>query len=70
MNPGGLTHTSVALADAVAAIEAPVVEVHISNIQQREEFRRKSFVAPNCAGHFIGLGLDGYKMAVEFLIDL
>jgi 3-dehydroquinate dehydratase-2 len=69
MNPGGLTHTSVALADAVASIEAPVVEVHISNIHAREEFRRHSYVAQNCVGHFIGLGLDGYKMAIEHLLD-
>ena len=69
MNPGGLTHTSVSLADAVASIEAPVVEVHISNIHAREEFRKHSYVSPNCVGHFIGLGLDGYKMAVEFLLE-
>jgi 3-dehydroquinate dehydratase II len=69
MNPGGLTHTSVALADAVAAIPAPVMEVHISNIHAREEFRKHSYVSPHCAGHFIGLGLDGYKMAVERLLE-
>lgn len=69
MNPGGYTHTSVALADAVASIEAPVVEVHISNIHAREEFRKHSYLSPHCAGHFIGLGLDGYRLAVEFLLE-
>lgn len=69
MNPGGLTHTSVSLGDAVASIEASVVEVHISNIQNREDFRKVSYVRPNAAGHFIGLGLEGYKMAIEFLIE-
>ena len=69
MNPGGLTHTSVSLADAVASIEAPVVEVHISNIETREEFRKISYVGPNCVDNFIGLGLEGYKLAVDFLIQ-
>ena len=69
MNPGGLTHTSVSLGDAVAGINAPVVEVHISNIHAREEFRKINYVGPNCKGHFIGLGLDGYKMAIEFLLE-
>ena len=70
LNPGGLTHTSVSLGDAVAAINASVIEVHISNIHGREEFRKVSFIEPHCVGHFIGLGLDGYKMAVEFLGNL
>ena len=69
LNSGGLTHTSVSLGDAVAAIKAPVVEVHISNIHGREDFRKASYVGPHCEGHFIGFGLDGYKMGVEFLID-
>lgn len=69
LNTGGLTHTSVSLGDAVAAISTPVIEVHISNIQGREEFRKVSYIEPYCAGHFIGLGLDGYKMGIEFLID-
>lgn len=69
MNPGGLTHTSVSLGDAVASINAPVIEVHISNVESREEFRKVSYIRPNCKGHFIGLGLDGYKMAIEqFLV--
>ena len=70
LNPGGLTHTSVSLGDAVAAISAPVIEVHISNIQGREEFRKVSYIEPHCVGHFIGLGLDGYQMATEFLGNL
>lgn len=69
INPGGLTHTSVSLGDAIASIEAPVMEVHISNIQNREAFRKINFVGPNCQGHFIGLGLDGYRLAVEELLN-
>ena len=64
-NPGGYTHTSVAIGDAVAGIKTPVVEVHISNIFSREEFRHKSFVAPHAKGSICGLGLDGYRLAVE-----
>jgi len=69
LNPAGLTHTSVSLADAVAAIDAPVVEVHISNIHSREDFRKINFVGSCCVGNFIGLGLDGYRLAIEHLID-
>jgi 3-dehydroquinate dehydratase II len=64
-NPGGYTHTSVAIGDAVAAITAPVVEVHISNVFAREEFRHVSFVAPHCKGSISGFGLDGYRLAVR-----
>lgn len=64
-NPGGYTHTSVAIGDAVAAIQAKVVEVHISNIFAREEIRHTSFVAPHCAGSISGFGLDGYRLAVH-----
>lgn len=67
LNAGGLTHTSVSLGDAISSIEAPVVEVHISNIHAREDFRKVSYVTPVAKAHFIGLGLDGYRMAVEFL---
>ncbi len=70
LNAGGHTHTSIALGDAVASITAPVVEVHISNINNREEFRKVSFIGPHCKGHYIGLGLNGYSLAVEFLLDL
>ncbi|MDX2135413.1 MAG: type II 3-dehydroquinate dehydratase [Saprospiraceae bacterium] len=68
LNPGGYTHTSVALADAVAAIPAPVVEVHISNVHAREAFRRHSYTAPHCRGVISGLGLTGYRLAVLYLI--
>jgi 3-dehydroquinate dehydratase-2 len=68
LNAGALTHTSIALADAVAAIPAPVVEVHISNVHAREEFRRHSFIAPKCVGSISGLGLDGYQLALLYFI--
>ena len=67
LNAGGYTHTSVALTDAVAAIKAPVVEVHISNIYSREDFRHKSLLSKNCQGIISGFGLDGYKLAVYSL---
>ena len=67
LNAGGYTHTSVAIRDAVAAIMAPVVEVHISNIYAREEFRRTSLISPVCKGTVSGFGLDGYRLAVEAL---
>lgn len=69
LNPGGYTHTSVALRDAIAAIYAPVVEVHLSNIYAREDFRRISLTAPVCTGTICGLGLHGYKAAIDFLIN-
>lgn len=69
LNAGGYTHTSVAIADAVAGIETPVVEVHISNIHAREEFRHQSLTAPNCAACVIGMGLFGYESAVQFLLS-
>ena len=65
-NPGGYTHTSVALADAVRAIPAPVIEVHISNVYAREAFRHRSLIAPACRGSIAGLGLDGYALAVQY----
>jgi|TARA_B110000285_G_scaffold8114_1_gene8354 3-dehydroquinate dehydratase-2 len=61
LNSGGYTHTSVALTDCVKAIETPVIEVHISNIYAREEFRQKSLLSPNCKAIICGLGLDSYK---------
>lgn len=70
LNPAGYTHTSVAIGDAVATIPAPVIEVHISNIFAREEFRKHSFVSAKCAGVISGLGLKGYELAVISLIDL
>lgn len=68
LNPGGYTHTSVALRDAVSAVEAPVVEVHISNVAAREPFRHISLIAPVCCGQISGLGLDGYAVAVHALL--
>ncbi|MDF3077515.1 MAG: type 3-dehydroquinate dehydratase [Sphingobacteriaceae bacterium] len=65
LNGGGYTHTSVAIADAIAAINTPVVEVHISNIYAREEFRHMSLTGKNCKGVLTGFGLKGYKLALE-----
>jgi 3-dehydroquinate dehydratase II len=69
LNPGGYTHTSVALGDAIAAIKAPVVEVHISNVQAREEFRKISHVSAKCKGTISGLGLKGYELALRYFVD-
>ena len=68
-NPGGYTHTSVALADAVAAIKAPVIEVHISNTFAREAFRHHSYISAVANGTIVGLGLAGYALAISFLIN-
>ena len=68
-NAGGYTHTSVALADCVAAIQVPVVEVHISQPAAREEYRHKSLIASKCMGSISGFGLDSYRLAVEALIE-
>ena len=68
LNAGGYTHTSVALADAVAAVTTPVVEVHISNLMEREKFRHHSYLKPVCVAHFMGIGLDGYRAGVDYLI--
>lgn len=68
LNAGAYTHTSIAIADAIAAISTPVVEVHISNIYAREPFRRQSFLAPYCVGSIAGLGLHGYALAVEYFV--
>lgn len=64
LNPGAYTHTSVAIGDAVAAITTPVVEVHISNLAQREDFRQRSFVGPHAKGVIYGFGLKGYELAL------
>jgi len=69
INAGGYTHTSVALRDCIAAISAPVVEVHISNIHARETFRHESLLAPVCEGSIIGLGLEGYSLAIRFFLN-
>ena len=68
-NPGAFTHTSVALRDAVSSVEIPVVEVHISNIYRREQFRHHSLLAPVCQGQISGLGMLGYELAVRYLVQ-
>jgi len=70
INPGGYTHTSVAIADAIAAIGKPVIEVHISNLLSREEFRHTSLTGRYCRGSIMGLGTDGYRLAAEALIEI
>ncbi len=67
VNPGGLTHTSVALHDCLKAVDLPAIEVHLSNVNAREEFRRTSVVAPACRGQISGLGPRGYLLAAEWL---
>ena len=69
LNPGGYTHTSVAIGDAIAAISAPVVEVHISNVHAREDFRKLSHVSGKSVGSIFGLGLKGYELAIQYLMD-
>ena len=68
INPGGLTHTSVALRDALAAVARPAVEVHISDISKRETFRRHSYIRDVCIDQLTGLGIDGYELALEKLV--
>lgn len=68
LNAGAYTHTSIALHDAVRAIERPVIEVHISNIAAREEVRRRSMIAPACLGTIAGFGMDSYRLGVEALL--
>ena len=68
LNAGAYTHTSVAISDAIAGITTPVVEVHISNVYKREEFRHQSMLARNCKGVIAGFGLDSYRLAVESLM--
>ncbi len=69
LNAGGYTHTSVALRDCISSITSPVVEVHISNIHQRELFRHQSLLTAVCRGIIAGFGLEGYRLAIEALID-
>ncbi|MFD4368133.1 type II 3-dehydroquinate dehydratase [Rhodococcus sp. NPDC058521] len=67
INPGGFTHTSVALRDALVTLEVPLVEVHISNVHAREEFRRHSYVSGIASGVIAGLGIQGYRAAIDFV---
>jgi 3-dehydroquinate dehydratase-2 len=69
LNAGAYTHTSLALHDAIKSITTPVLEVHISNIHAREEIRHKSFIAAACKGSIVGLGMDSYKLAVDYFIS-
>jgi 3-dehydroquinate dehydratase-2 len=69
LNPAGYTHTSVAIGDAIAAIKAPVIEVHISNVHAREDFRKLSHVSGKSVGSIFGLGLKGYELAIEWLLS-
>ena len=68
LNPGAYTHTSIAIRDAIAAIEVPVIEVHISNVHKREEFRHHSYISPVTIGQIVGFGQDVYKLALQALI--
>lgn len=68
LNPAGYTHTSVAIGDAIAAIKTPVIEVHISNVHAREDFRKLSHVSGKAVGSIFGLGLKGYELAVQYFI--
>jgi 3-dehydroquinate dehydratase-2 len=69
LNAGAYTHTSIAIADAIASVKTPVVEVHISNVYAREEFRHKSYLSKNCKGVIAGLGMKGYDLALHYFVD-
>lgn len=68
LNAGAYTHTSLAIADAISAVTSPVIEVHISNVFKREEFRHHSFLSPVCKGSIVGFGLNSYRLAIESLL--
>ncbi|HEV7232444.1 MAG TPA: type II 3-dehydroquinate dehydratase [Bacteroidia bacterium] len=70
LNAGGYTHTSVAIADAISAIKTPVIEIHISNIFAREEFRHKTLIGGKCKGSISGFGLDSYRLGIESLLPM
>ena len=69
LNPGGYTHTSVAIGDAIAGIKTPVIEVHISNVHAREDFRKLSHISGKAAGSIVGLGLKGYELALQYFLS-
>ncbi|MEY2830448.1 MAG: hypothetical protein RIQ33_2306 [Bacteroidota bacterium] len=69
INAGGFSHTSVAIADAISSISIPVISVHISNIYQREEYRKQDLISEKCDGAIIGLGINGYELAIDCLMD-
>lgn len=69
LNAGAYTHTSIALQDAIRAVSAPTIEVHISNVHQREEFRHRSMISCACIGVICGFGLDSYRLAIEALLE-
>ena len=69
LNAGAYTHTSIALRDAIRAVSAPTIEVHISNVHQREEFRHRSMISCACIGVICGFGLDSYRLAIEALLE-
>ncbi len=70
LNAGAYTHTSIALGDAIKAIDLPVIEVHISNIFSREDFRHVSYIAPYCKGSIIGFGMDSYRLALKYFAEM
>lgn len=70
LNAGAYTHTSIALQDAIRAVNTPVIEVHISNVHKREEFRHKSLISCACVGIICGFGLNSYRLAIEALLDM
>jgi 3-dehydroquinate dehydratase II len=69
LNAGAYTHTSIAIADSISSVAIPCIEVHLSNIMAREDFRKTSYIASKCIGSISGLGLDGYNLAIQFLIN-
>lgn len=70
LNAGAYTHTSIAIADAIAAVKTPVIEVHISNVHAREKFRHNSYISPVAKGIIVGCGLEGYALAIHYLISV